>query len=240
MRRTAIYTAIFGGYDSLRVQPQIPGIDYVCFTDGAQPAVAGWKVIRAKSRFRHPRMSAKWYKARPDLTMLKQYDCTIWIDGGVQIETVDFAAVVLASMHDGLSLFRHPIRDSAMGEAVFCLPIEKYDELPMVEQVEHYMQRGFPDRTGLYAGTVFGRDMRNPLVTRLGKLWMRECVRWGYQDQLSLPYILWLLGIEPGVIPFDLWDGKLISMVAHASEADSDARDSARWWAARRRRPFFA
>jgi hypothetical protein len=47
---------------------------------------------------------------------------------------------------------------------------------------------------------------------------MRENERWTYQDQLSLPYLLWKLRMEPGIIPYNLWDNPLFGFVPHASD----------------------
>jgi hypothetical protein len=149
--------------------------------------------------------------------VLPRYERTIWVDGGVQILRDDFPDIVLGAMRDGLALFRHPVRDTVAEEASFCVPIPKYAGQPMLQQVAHYRRRGFPDRSGLWAGGVIARD-RSRTVRRLGSAWWRENRRWSYQDQLSLPYLLWRYGVEPGVIPFGLWDGQLISMREHAHE----------------------
>jgi hypothetical protein len=214
--QVAVYTAVFGGYDRLIEQPDMPGVDLVCFTDDPGLRSDQWRVVRARARARHPRMAAKWFKTHPH-RVLRRYRRTIWIDGGVKIEKKDFADIVLgAASSDGLSLFRHPVRNDIAAEAEFCVPIEKYAGLPMLEQVAHYRRRGFPDRSGLWAGGVIGRE-DNREIRRLGRAWWRENKRWTYQDQLSMPYLLWRFGIEPGVIPYGLWDDQLISLVPHRS-----------------------
>ena len=217
MERVAIYTAIFGGYDTLREQPAMPGVDFVCFTDNRTLHAPGWRVVHAP-RKGHPRMAAKFFKMLPH-RVLPRYHQTIWIDGGVQLQRTDFAAVALNAMDDhGLGLFRHPVRDTVQSEAQFCLSVEKCCGQPMLEQVRHYRARGFPDATGLFAGGVLARESGNRRIRQLGRMWLRENVRWSFRDQLSLPFLLWKLRIEPGVVPYNLWDNPLFSMVAHTSE----------------------
>jgi hypothetical protein len=217
MQRVAVYTAIYGGYDRLLEQPDMPGVDLWCFTDDRGLRSDQWRVIYRRSRQRHPRMAAKWFKMNPS-RVLPAYQRSVWIDGGVKIERTDFADIVLgATSQDGLALFRHPVRDRVVDEAEFCVPIPKYAGLPMLAQVEHYRHRGFPDRSGLWAGGVIGRQ-HNRVMHRLGRAWWRENKRWTYQDQLSLPYVLWQLRLEPGTIPYELWDGQIMSIVAHTSE----------------------
>jgi hypothetical protein len=223
MERVAVYTAIYGGYDTLREQPEMPGVDLVCFTDDPGLRSSQWRVVHARPRHDHPRLSAKWFKMHPHVA-LPAHRRTVWVDGSVQMLGADFAEVVLEAMSpDGLSLFRHPTRDTAAAEAEFCVPLGKYAGQPLLEQVAHYRARGFPDESGLWAGGIVGRENVRK-IRRLGRLWMRENIRWTYQDQLSLPYLLWRLGIEPGTIPAGLRDGTLIRMVRHTSDTLTASR----------------
>jgi hypothetical protein len=217
MSRVAIYTAIFGGYDQLIEQPEISGVDYVCFTDDPDMRSSQWDVRRARARYPHPRMSAKWFKALPQKA-LPEYSTTIWIDGGTRLLTPDFADVVLTALGDGvIALFKHPVRDTVRAEAEFCVPLPKYRDEPLMDQVQHYSDKGFADDRGLFAGGILGRN-RHSQARKLGRLWLRENRRWSYQDQLSLPYLFWKLDIEPAVIPYPLWGNGLFDFVEHASE----------------------
>jgi hypothetical protein len=216
MSRIAVYTAIYGGYDSLRAHPEAPGVDLVCFTDDPNLRSSNWRVVHSRPRYEHPRMSAKWFKMHPH-EALPEYRRTVWIDGSVQVLSADFCEVVLGAVSaDGLSLFRHPIRDSVRAEAEFSAARRKYLGLPLREQVSHYQAKGFPDDRGLWACTVIGRENVHK-TRRLGRLWMRENVRWTYQDQLSLPYLLWRLDMQPGAIPGGLRDDTLFTIERHAS-----------------------
>ena len=48
--------------------------------------------------------------------------------------------------------------------------------------------------------------------------WWEEILEWSLQDQLSLPYVSWVLGVQPYVIPGNLYDGKWFT-VQHQPEA---------------------
>jgi hypothetical protein len=214
-----VYTAIFGGYDSLKAQPVSPGVDYICFTDDPNlQAPSMWRVEVRAPRYKHPRLSAKWFRMRPDRE-LPQYRHTIWIDGSVTIATDTFVAEVMSALDgSGLALFQHPDRDNIFDEVQASMPMRKYAGLPLQQQVEHYRARGFPGTNGLYASGVMVRDSSNRRIRRLGREWMRENVRWTYQDQLSLPYLLWRVAITPGVIPYNLWDNPLFTLTPHTSD----------------------
>ncbi|HEX2180237.1 MAG TPA: glycosyltransferase domain-containing protein [Actinomycetota bacterium] len=215
MERTVIYTAIFGGYDDLRTQPACPGVDFVCFTDDSGLKSEQWRVQVAEPRFEDPRMAAKWFKLFPHQA-LPGYRRSIWIDGGIQISTETFAEEVLSFLpRAGIAMFPHPSRTTIKQEADELIRLGRFPDQPFLPQVDHYYSRGFPDNAGLFAATVMARNHRSRKVRRLGGLWMEEILEWSVRDQLSLPYVLWKLKLKPGVIPYDIWDNHLLTMVEH-------------------------
>jgi Protein of unknown function (DUF616) len=216
-RRVAVYTAIFGGYDRLAPQPDLEGVDWFCFTDDATLRSDRWKIRVAKGRYAHPRLSAKWFKLNPD-RVLDRYRRTIWIDASICVQATTFASELVACLADKtLALFPHPDRDNIFDEAAVSRGMVKYAELPVLEQVEHYRRLGFNNRE-LFACGVLVRDNADAALRRLHRDWMREIVRWTYQDQLSLPFLLWKHRIRPATIPFNLWENHLFSLQAHLSE----------------------
>lgn len=116
-----------------------------------------------------------------------------------------------------MALFAHPDRDNISDEAEVSAQMIKYDGRPVRRQVEYYKSRGYPDN-GLWAAGILARDNRNRRIRKLGRRWMGENVKWTYQDQISLPYLLWKLRIAPGTIPYNLWDNPLFDLEPHASE----------------------
>lgn len=219
MERLGIYTAIFGGYDTLKDQPVIPFADYHCFTDDPTIESDLWTVHRVQARYDHPRMAAKYFKLLPHKVM-PDYPKTLWIDAGITLRRARrFARMALRTLDDhGIALFAHPDRPDVFAEAEFSRVMLKYRDLPVVEQVAHYRARGLPDGVGLYAGGILVRDSRQRRIRRLGRAWLRENEKWTYQDQLSLPYVLWRLRIEPAIIPFNLWENPFLGFVPHANE----------------------
>lgn len=216
MPGTVIYTAIFGGYDELRDPPPAPaGVEYVCFTDDRSLRSEHWQVKVRRPRYPDPRLAAKWFKMNPHRA-LPGYRRSIWVDGGIQLSGSGFAGEVLRYLPaSGLALFPHPARTSVAQEVQELVRLGRFAGQPFREQLAHYRAMGFPDDSGLYAGTIVVRDHASREIRRLGRLWMAENLRWTFRDQLSLPYVLWKLGITPGVVPYDLWDNPLFTMVAH-------------------------
>src|SRR5262249_28199370 len=163
------------------------GVDWICFTDDAGLRSDSWKVRVAKARYAHPRLSAKWFKLNPH-RVLDGYKRTIWIDANIRVEATTFTDEVIACLADKeLALFPHPDRDNIFDEAVVSHGMAKYQQLPVLEQVEHYRRLGFGERE-LYACGVLARSTADRRMRRLHRDWMHENLRWSYQDQLSLPF----------------------------------------------------
>jgi hypothetical protein len=218
--RVAIYTAIFGGHDDLKAQPACPGADFVCFTDDDSLESAQWRVVACQPRYEHPRLSAKWFRTHPHV-VLSDYRFTIWIDASFTLRSERFAAQVLGRLGEsGFALPRHPHRDNLLDEADVSLGLEKYRGQPIREQVEHYRLQGFDPHFGLWMTGLLVRDNANARIRRLDEMWMEENLRWSYQDQISLPYLFWRLGVEPGEVSFTgtLPNNDLFTISHHRSE----------------------
>ena len=194
--RACIYTAIFGGYESLKppLEPSREGVDLICFSDFPHSQANGWRSAQRHPAFAVPRMDAKWYRMNSDL-VLPEYDVTIWVDASFQLGNVDqFVAACLKDLGPcDTALFRHPERSNIYDEAEAPLNVwaRKYADQPLLEQVARYRWEGLPDDHILWAGGIQVRRARSRLVSEINRRWFAECVRWSFQDQLSLPYVLW-------------------------------------------------
>src|SRR5690242_14647057 len=111
MGDVAVYTAIFGGYDTLKPQKPVPGVDFHCFTDDPAMTSDLWSVHVRRPRFDHPRLSAKYYKALPH-KVLRGYRVSIWIDGSITLlRPRRFVRMAMRTLDGrGLALFAHPDR----------------------------------------------------------------------------------------------------------------------------------
>ena len=218
-----IYTAIYGGYDTLREQmAQTIPTDFICFTDSPDVSPAKpWSVVSNHDRPNlHPRMRAKYFKILSHIVFpdgavdrslvpsdfpARTYDYLIWIDGSIQLVRPDFVEMIVSHMPEGgWTMLKHPQRDCIYDEAAESLRYypNKYGHLPIIEQVESYRAEGYPEHNGLMACTVIGRTSKDRSLDRVNDMWWHENLRWSYQDQLSLPYVLWKLNMT--YAPIDL------------------------------------
>ncbi len=234
--RTCIYTAIYGGYDAL-LQPVTQSIDcdFICFTDAAWPErVGAWHIVRARARpGLHPRLRAKYFKVMSHRVFpggrlawryapfgpRPRYGRLIWIDGCLHVTSPDFAAQFGAHVgRHGWSLFVHPDRDCIYDELEASAGMAKYAGLPLREQAGHYRAEGFPAHAGLVAGGLIARNPHHTPLSRINRAWWVENRRWSYQDQLSLPVVLWRLGLGYDPVRLDLWNNPWFERLAHASD----------------------
>lgn len=235
--RVAIYTAIFGGYDRLKTQPQQTiDCDYFCFTDVKQLSVEGWRQVHVASEPNlHPRMQAKYYKilahkifpaGRLDWRYLTwkerlrrvQYDAIIWLDGSIQINSRAFVEEFVHSIdQSGWAMFVHPERDCIYDEAEVSSSMPKYRDQQLRQQADAYRAEGYPANNGLFACGIIGRDPHSSVVKLVGEDWWRENTRWTYQDQISLPVVLWRRGLCCATVKLNLWDNPWLSYIPHVS-----------------------
>lgn len=235
--RSCIYTAIYGGYDRLQ-QPvrQRTDCDFLCFTDADWPArIGAWQIVRShRRRGLHPRLRAKYFKVMshevfPDGCLAWRYrpfgprpayDRLIWIDGCLTIKSPDFAAEFGAHVGaNGWSMFVHPDRACIYDELQASAGMLKYRGLPLAAQIEAYRQEGFPAGAGLMAGGLIARDPHRKTLAGINRAWWAENLRWSYQDQLSLPVVLWRLGRSFDPVRLDLWNNAWFDRGDHLSES---------------------
>ena len=194
----AVYTAITDGKDELRDDQVTEGAAFIAYLDGDYPTTL-WKIRQACSLFRHPNRNAKIHKALAH-QYLEDASCSIWIDGNIALRVP--AALLVSQFLAGydLAMFSHPERDCLYEEARFSCLWEVADVNEMQEQVENYLRRGFPARTGLVECGVIVRR-HTPQVERFNEIWWSEICRGSYQDQLSVMVAARKAGVEINRIP---------------------------------------
>ena len=238
--KVCVYSAIYGGYDELKRWPaQTVDTDFLCFMDTSPSGCTkGWNVIAATSRAEHPRMQAKfskilshrvfpngmlaWRYHRLDAQFRgrTRYDILIWIDGSIQIRSSRFVEEFVSRIGpSGWVMFKHPDRDCIYDELAVSLAMHKYRDQPLERQVASYRAEGYPAHRGLMACGLIGRRANDPRHERINEAWWQENLRWSYQDQLSLPVVLWRMGCSCETVAMNLWDNPWFDWIPHASKA---------------------
>jgi len=201
----AIITGVAGGYDLPVEQPELDGVDFIFFTDGniIPEKGTGWTYVHgidAPSKL-DSRRKAKFPKCNPQrYDLLRTYDAVIWIDGTLTVLKEEFPQELLSHMKNGVVLSPHfENRDNYSEATIDTHP--KYHNEPLANQAAHYRQEGMPSGTQLYECTILAWDPNHAEAQKISEMWLQENLTWSYQDQVSLPYVIWKTGIEPGLLP---------------------------------------
>jgi Protein of unknown function (DUF616) len=232
--RAVIYTAVFGNYDTLKQPtPQDEPCDFICFTDSKMPSrVGAWRVVQVRpDPAVHPRLQAKYFKLLSHrvfprgrlavwyapFSVRRRADLSIWIDASLQIKCSTFIKDMRVKLDDGdWAMFVHPWNDCIYEEALLSSTLPKYQALPILTQVEAY-RPVVPPHGGLYAcGVIVRREPSTGRLKRIHDLWWQENLKWTYQDQLSLPYVLQHAGnCEPRHIPGNILYNGWFDFIPH-------------------------
>lgn len=211
--KTIVYSAIYGDYDEpkkhlLKEKP-------VLFTDKLESE--DWEVRKVERKEVRPRMQAKYFKCMSHEVL--DCDVSIWIDGSATIKTPNFEQWCLDQLGDrDIALIKHPDRDCIYDEANFCIFMDKYKDLPIMEQVMEYAKQGYPQHNGLWAcGLLIRRH--NDKVKRFNKLWWEHNKKYTYQDQLSFPVCAKEVGLDIRTINIELNSNNVVDFnTPHKSE----------------------
>lgn len=221
--KKVVYTAIFGGKDTLR-DPEVvvDNFDYVCFTDTPIETKV-WDVRVIEPSFPDdPRRNARKIKLLPH-EYLPEYEISIWIDGNLHI--CGDPNQLLNRVHESIGMFDH-VRtrpdsiDSVYAEADHIL--HRYargvfldDPVIIKKQVETYRKEGMPEEQVHYTTMVVVRHHLKPDVVFAMNAWWDELSRWSIRDQLSWPYVQWKHAVPVHTIPGDSRHNDFVTYVNH-------------------------
>ncbi len=168
----------------------------------------------------HPRLHAKIPKMLA-WEYFENFDYYIWMDSAYQFSHPNSLENIISTMCNGyFSIIKHWDRNSISEELDFLnreivsgnqYLTSRYLNEYMGEQVKIYTSSpGFIDNK-LYAGGLFSYSQKLTQESpQFFRDWFYHCARYSVQDQLSLPYLLWLHGINPNVFDKNLLEKNLI------------------------------
>lgn len=188
--RICVYTAITGGYDSLReIEFKNDTLDYLCFTNDKALKSDTWRIIYIDEPLDNQLLQRKikilYFK------YLSDYDASLYIDGKVTVRKDVFPFIQRYLKPDtDLVGFKHPLRDCIYDEIYFCVLYEKEHLSKGLLIQEKYKKEGFPRHYGLSDTAIMIRR-HNDVVKELMESWYTMVETYSRRDQLSLFYCLW-------------------------------------------------
>lgn len=199
-----VYTAIYGDYDNLRPHLDLPGVDWICFTDNHAllDNPRNWEVHYEPGRYNHPRLNAKWWRCHPPTvgTAIWTDGSIQWLDGGYLLDIEQ-----LLDHHD-VALLRHIDRDCIYEEAAVSMPLDKYLNQPIGTQIDFYRrQLSWPAHNGLWQTGILGWAGTQK-ARQIGAAWFAHNWIFTYQDQLSFPIIVDQYDAKVADLPGGFWE----------------------------------
>ena len=188
-----IYTAVFGGYDTLE-PTKFPSI---CLTDGSIPVPPRWEYQIVLGLGGTKQMSRYCKILAHEL--FPQADYSIYMDGSVSQVIAPRKAIERFLKTSDIAVFPHPDRLCVYDEGKEVLRQRKATPTDVNAQLTRYRREGYPKRNGLANCCVIIRR-HTPEIEELNKFWWKEYLKGAPRDQLSFDYICWKLGIKYGKI----------------------------------------
>ncbi len=205
-KKYVIYTAICGDKDNLHPPDQVfPDTDYIAFVD-RKHKTSIWKQYDSLSfsldqSYCH-RRNAKIYKILPHFFM-QGWETSIWKDPTHEIIVSPESIEQQYLNNNDIALFKHSERNCIFQEAKAVID-QRLDDPGLVKaQIAYYQETGYPKNNGLYELPVIVTK-NTPQTRTLGLSWWETICKYSSRDQLSLPYVLWKLQMEPAVCPGNL------------------------------------
>jgi hypothetical protein len=203
MAKIAVLTSIFGGVNNLHdPQTKFENTDYFAYVDRIHDCKI-WNQIMAPSftmdeKYKG-RRDAKIYKIMPHL-FLPGYDFYFWTDPTHElVKNPHEVCEEYLKDHD-IALFYHTTRKCAYKEAEEIIRLN-YDYPELVRsQIDYYKSVGFPEKQGLYELPVSIRKNCDK-INIMGMRWWEQICKYSSRDQISLPFVLWSMGIKPNILP---------------------------------------
>lgn len=214
MNRLVIITAIFGDRDIL-TDPEIihDGVDYYAFVDRKFDKCNIWKQIiipdfSSDNKYKN-RRNSKIYKIIPHL-YFPNHEFHFWIDANWEIRENPYKLCDEYLNSSDICVYKHPTRKCAYVEARHISHLDHKNVIS--DQQKFYKNEGFPENFGLYAcGIMLRRNTDKIKVLNLK--WYEQICKYSSRDQVSFPYCLFKLGIEPSTFKEQFFNSKLIKRI---------------------------
>lgn len=176
MPEIAVYTAVFGGYDTVR-PPTVP--------------VASWAVFSGDSD--NPRLDARYHKTLAH-RLFPDAEYTIWLDGNVQLLIEPEWLVDEWLGEADVATTVHPSRDCIYDEARACIRKGKDGADVINRQMAAYREHGYPAHNGLAETRVVVRRNTHD-VAMFNEMWWSHIAYYSVRDQLSFNWAVWQSGV---------------------------------------------
>lgn len=202
MPRLAVYTALTGGYDTLRQPERIrEDVDYFCFSnDIHEERIGAWRIRPIPFDDHDPVRVSRFPKLNPHL-VLPEFESSLYVDANVRV-TKELDEAVNRSIESGTpcAMVPHPDREGTFEEGLFVLRHSMADPFKVYRQMCALAQSEFRNDAGLFVCSIIFRRHLDPRVIAFSEFWWRGFQAGTKRDQLSVMPALAKAELQPDVL----------------------------------------
>lgn len=198
MKRLAVYTALTGGYDTLRQPERVrEDVDYFCFSnDIHQNQIGAWRICPINHNQPDGIRLVRFVKLNPEL-FLPTYKTCLWVDSNITLTNeIQDRAIELLNSNTLVATLPHSTRSSVFDEGLYLLQCGKGKSGEVLRQIRHLLRERYPDKFGLKETCIFFRRHSHPSVMEFDRIWWSQLERFSTRDQLGCDYALWKADLD--------------------------------------------
>ena len=188
--KIAVYTSIFGNYETIHEPDIIPdNIDYYIITDNEIKPNSRWRIRKVDLP---PGLNAaqknRYVKMHPHL-LFPEYKYSIYIDGSVHILS-DLTPLIHRISGSGFAMHKHSARDDVYDELIAAYYTKRITKERYRKYIDFLQQNNMPKNYGLVECGVIARNHENLLCNKIMEQWWEEYLHGINRDQICLAYVL--------------------------------------------------
>lgn len=205
--RMCLYTVLIGGYEDLLEQPVAAdsALPFICFTDDPSLVSESWQIRQVDRTLpADPRRSSRLIKILPH-RHLSEFDVSLYIDNSVLLTRPPEEVLSRLLPNDArMGLIAHSMRPTVRAEFDQVRAIRYDSAQRLSEQWDHYatIDPALLDERLLWTG-MLARTHHDPQVVATMEAWAANVLRYSRRDQLSLPVLLRLTGLDVAIAECD-------------------------------------
>lgn len=184
-----LYSAVFGGSDSIKPAPAGPD-RCVLFTDAPFADPNGWELVVRVVGDR-ARRAARVLKMTPH-ELFPEASASVWVDGSIAIS--DWPLLMQDTAEAQIACFAHPDRATCYEEGLTVIRMKIAHAAKVQSALETYRREGFSPTSLSTTGLLFRRHGYD--VARFNGLWRDHLDRYGTNDQVHVDYCAWKAGVS--------------------------------------------
>lgn len=186
--RRIVYTANFGGYDTVRPINFTSECEFLYFTDDSSMKVSGWKMVYVSPDLDSSDMNRK-LKMMPHKYIDGDFH-SLYLDSNIVLKSDP--TILFSKYADPGKVYapKHRYRSCIYEEAAECVRVGKISAEIVDQHVKRYLYYGYPKENGLTENGILFR-VHDTHMNHLMEAWWREYCAGAKRDQLCLGYVCW-------------------------------------------------